>query len=349
MSPINIDPTNPALPISHPRAYSVYLANLHGSFATLGMAEDTWAFNEGVIDDKSFLLQAYSVFEERQAMFLSALENTRRGVVACVFDTSDRIQHMFYRGLNATEEREPGVIESMYQRMDDLVGKTLRFVDRDTALFVLSDHGFCAFRRGVNLNTWLLRHGYLVLHEGTPASGRFFKGVDWSRTRAYALGLSGVYLNLKDREAQGIVSRGAEAENLKETLIRELSALRDGDDTRAPIQAVYDTSSLYKGPYLDAAPDLVVGYAEGYRVAWDCTLGKTGVEVIEDNNKAWSGDHCVDPLLVPGVLFSNVPIAATNPGIEDLAATALHLFGVRTPKWMEGVSVIDPTAARAVS
>jgi hypothetical protein len=125
--------------------------------------------------------------------------------------------------------------------------------------------------------------------------------------------------------------------------------LRDGEETRVPIRAVYDTATLYRGPYLDAAPDLIVGYAEGYRVAWDCAIGKTGVDVIEDNEKAWSGDHCVDPLLVPGVLFSNVPITSSNPGIEDLAPTALHLFGIRAPTWMEGVSVIDPAPATAVS
>jgi predicted AlkP superfamily phosphohydrolase/phosphomutase len=336
MSPINIDPLKPALPISHPSTYSAYLANLLGTFATVGMAEDTWALNEGVIGDDAFLTQAYSVFDEREAMFVSALENTRRGVVACVFDTSDRIQHMF--------NRQPHVVEAMYRRMDELVGKTLQFVEAGTALFVVSDHGFCSFRRGVNLNTWLLRHGYLVLRDGADESGRFFKDVDWGRTRAYALGLSGLYLNMKGREAQGVVNRGAEADALKQTLGQELSSIRDGDAN--PIRTVYDTGAVYRGPYLDAAPDLIVGYAEGYRVAWDSAVGKTGAEVVEDNDKAWSGDHCVDPLLVPGVLFSNVPITARDPGIEDLAPTALDLFGIGVPQWMEGTSVCSGQASK---
>jgi predicted AlkP superfamily phosphohydrolase/phosphomutase len=341
MSPINIDPIRPALPISHPPRYSAYLANLLGPFATVGMAEDTWALNEGVIDDKAFLRQAYSIFEEREAMFLSALDNTRRGLVACVFDTSDRIQHMFYRRLGMSDEHGGDAIEAMYKRMDELVGKTLQFVDTDTVLFVLSDHGFCSFRRGVNLNTWLHRNGYLVLRDGAEDSGRFFKNVDWSRTRAYALGLSGLYLNLRGREAQGIVG-GTEAGELKKSLIRDLSALRDGDESHAPIRTVYDTAALYRGPYLDAAPDLIVGYADGYRIAWDAAVGMTGSDVIEENEKAWSGDHCVDPKLVPGVLFSNVPINAGDPGIEDLAPTALQLFGVAVPPWMEGTSVVAP-------
>jgi predicted AlkP superfamily phosphohydrolase/phosphomutase len=226
----------------------------------------------------------------------------------------------------------------MYRRMDELVGKTMRFADSGTAMFVLSDHGFCAFRRGVNLNTWLLRNGYLSLREGAEESGPFFRNVDWRRTRAYALGLSGLYLNLEGREAQGVVRGGREADELKRALIERLEALRD--EGAAPIRTVYETASLYRGPYLDAAPDLIVGYADGYRTAWDAAVGKTGTEVIEDNEKPWSGDHCVDPLLVPGVLFSNRRIEAADPGIEDLAPTALGLFGVAAPEWMDGRAML---------
>ena len=336
MSPIQIDPERPALPISHPSYYAVYLANLLGPFATAGMAEDTWALNEGVIDEDAFLDQAYSIFAEREAMFLNALESTREGVVACVFDTSDRIQHMFYRHM-AGSDRHSKVIEDMYRRMDDLVGKTMPFADSGTALFVLSDHGFCSFRRGVNINSWLRDNGYLHLKNGE--SGSFFKGVDWNRTRAYGLGLSGLYLNVKDREALGVVNAGAEAEQLKNEIIERLGALRE--DTGEPaIRNVYATSSLYRGPYLESAPDLIVGYEEGYRVSWESAVGKFSASVLEDNDKAWSGDHCVDPVLVPGVLFSNLSIDTANAGIEDLAPTALRLFGVEPPAWMEGKSLL---------
>jgi predicted AlkP superfamily phosphohydrolase/phosphomutase len=214
-------------------------------------------------------------------------------------------------------------------------------------LFVLSDHGFCSFRRGVNLNTWLYQNGYLALGEGATESGPLFKNVDWTRTRAYCLGLSGLYLNIRGREAQGIVQPGSEADALKRELIAELTALRDPERGLAPVQAVYDTAALYRGPYLDAAPDLIMGYADGYRTAWDAALGKTGAQAIEDNEKAWSGDHCVDPLLVPGVLFSNIPIDARDPGIEDLAPTALGLFGIPPPAWMEGVSMFGPSPTAA--
>jgi len=338
MSPINIDPERPALPISHPSYYAKYLASLLGSYATCGMAEDTWALNEGVIDDDAFLDQAYSIFEERRGMFLSALNSTTRGVVACVFDTSDRVQHMFYRHMG-TSNRHTKVIEQMYQRMDSLVGETLPFVDKDTALYVLSDHGFTSFRRGVNLNSWLHQNGYLALKPDAAGDGAYFEGVDWTRTRVYALGLGGMYLNIQGREAQGTVAPGAEAEQLRREIIEKLSALREPSG-EIPIRTVYATSDLYRGPYLSAAPDLIVGYNEGYRVSWDCAVGKITEHVLSDNEKAWSGDHCVDPILVPGVLFSNRKVNAPDPGIEDLAPTALQLFGVAVPQWIEGKSLL---------
>jgi predicted AlkP superfamily phosphohydrolase/phosphomutase len=343
VSPLQIDPERPALPVSHPSFYAAYLAKLLGTFSTLGMAEDTWALNEGVISDQHFLDQAYLLMEEREAMFRSALEKTRRGVVACVFDTSDRIQHMFYRYLQSdrapggTPEPEyAGVIEEMYRKMDSLVGLASRYVDDKTVLFVLSDHGFCSFRRGINLNSWLRDNGYLALKGDGIESGPYFRGVDWQRTKAYAVGLAGFYLNVKGREADGIVEPGPEAESLKRELIDRLTNLFDEDRDEIGIRTVYATSDLYNGPYAADAPDLIVGYNDGYRISWDAAIGRVAVKIFEDNRKAWSGDHCVDPKLVPGVLFSNRKFEADDPGIEDLAPTALTLFGVEPPRWMEG-------------
>lgn len=343
VTPINIDPENPALPISHPSYYATYLAKLLGSYATVGMAEDTWALNEGVIDEDAFLQQAYSIQEEREAMFFNALERTRRGVVACVFDTSDRVQHMFFRHMDGREPagRHTAVIEQLYQRMDSLVGRALRYVDEKTAFIVLSDHGFRSFRRGVNLNAWLRDNGYLALQPGYRGDGAYLRGIDWSRTRAYTFGLAGVYVNQKGRESNGIVERGAETVELCRELTEKLRGLRDPVDETVAIQQVYTAGKIYRGPYLDAAPDLIVGFSDGYRSSWDAALGKTSEAVFTDNTKAWSGDHCIDPLLVPGVLFSNRPVDVEDPGIEDMAPTALHLFGVDKPAWMEGSAVFN--------
>jgi predicted AlkP superfamily phosphohydrolase/phosphomutase len=154
------------------------------------------------------------------------------------------------------------------------------------------------------------------------------------------MGLGGLYLNLQRRESCGIVP-APEAEALKRELIERLTGLRDPGTGEVAIRRVYASSDIYKGPYLDAAPDLIVGYADGYRTSWDAAVGRTSAAVFEDNNKAWSGDHSVDPLLVPGVLFSNRQVKAEDPGIEDMAPTALDLFGIARPAWMEGQSVFS--------
>jgi len=255
-------------------------------------------------------------------MLNNALERTKKGVVACVFDTSDRVQHMFFRGMDSGG----GVVRDMYERMDALVGRVMRSLDEQTVLVVLSDHGFCHFRRAMNVNRWLVDEGYMLL----DGNGE----VDWAGTRAYFVGLSGLYVNRAGREAKGIVG---DSQALAREVASKLTGLRDGETLA--IRKAHLTRNLYRGPYLEAAPDLILGFAEGYRASWDAAAGRIGVAVFDDNDKAWSGDHCVDPELVPGVLFCSQKFAATNPGIEDMAATALDLFGVEIPKWMEGKSV----------
>ena len=350
VTPLNIDPEKPALPISHPFIYAVYLSKLLGRFITLGEANDTWALNEGALDESAFLELTYANHEEWEAMLRNALAKTPRGVVTIVFETTDSIQHMFFRYLDkahpalksAPARMSAAVIEDLYKRMDGLVGRVAAGLGKRGVLFVMSDHGFKSFRRGVNLNSWLHQNGYLALATGRTESGEWFKDVDWTRTKAYALGLGGLYLNIKGRESQGIVGPGAEAATLKAELGRKLGAIKDGGNGPAAITHVYDREAVYAGPYKDNAPDLIIGYNEGYRASWDGVTGVVNAIVIEDNTKAWSGDHCIDPALVPGVLFSNLRIKRSDPSIMDVAPTVLELFGLTPPAHMDGRGLVDP-------
>jgi len=355
LTPLNIDPEKPALPISYPFIYSVYLAKLLGPFITLGEANDTWALNEGALSEQAFLDLTYSNHREWESMLFNALEKTRRGMVVCVFETTDSIQHMFWRYLDknhpalksSAAEMSGQVIEDLYKNMDRLVGRIREKLDGRSVLVVMSDHGFKAFRRGVNLNTWLFLNGYLALKEGRSGSEEWFKDVDWNKTRAYGLGLGGLYVNMKGREAQGIVPPGEETRRLKQELVAQLSGLKDVEHGRPAVNAVYDRDKIYAGPYRENAPDLIVGYAEGYRVSWDSVTGKVGGEVVEDNPKSWSGDHCIDPKVVPGVFFSTRPVNAAAPSIMDIAPTVLELFGVRPPDHMDGRSLLATGPAEA--
>ena len=343
MSPINIDPEKPGMPVSHPLYYSIYLAKRIGPYATLGLAEDTWALNEGVTDEGIFLQQAYDIDRERQDMFFSALGRLRKGALVCVFDATDRIQHMFWRYLDPAHpahSAEPSphqdAIADLYRHNDALVGRVMQQLDDRDVLMVVSDHGFNSFRRGVNLNSWLHREGYLVLKPGSDGRAEWLRGVDWAATRAYSVGLTGMFLNVTGREAQGIVAPGAEAAALKTELISKLTGLRDAEKDAIAIQEAFDTARLYAGPYVANAPDLLIGYNAGYRVSWDGATGIVAGPVFADNTKAWSGDHCIDPRLVPGVFFCNRSIDTAEPALMDIAPTALRLFGIDPPAYMDG-------------
>jgi len=342
VSPIQIDPEKPALPVSHPKFFATYLAKLLDRYNTLGLSEDTWALNEQVLDEKAFLKQAYQIHEEREKQFFHVLNKTKRGVCACVFDGTDRIQHMFFRYLIKDhpahcekDESLQHAIRDIYQRSDALVGRVLEKIDDDTVLFVISDHGFKSFQRGINLNSWLHQNGYLTLKE-EQFDQDYFQNVDWENTKAYAVGLAGIYLNLQGREHRGTVSPGEAEKALKDEIIRKLSGLKDPDRNVISINRVIDKYDVMKGPYIKNAPDLIIGYHDGYRISWDGAVGKTTQMVFEDNTKAWSGDHGIDPDLVPGVIFSNQKLQSEEIGLMDLAPTVLNLFKVPIPKYMDG-------------
>jgi len=346
VTPINIDPNAPAMPISHPFVYAIYLAKMMGSYATLGLAEDTWALNERVIDEEAFLKQSWLIFEERKKMLWDVLDKTRKGFVTVVFDTTDRISHMFYRYLDPSHpanegkdvEKHKHVIRDLYAKMDSFLAEVRAKIgnDPDTVLMVISDHGFCNFRRGVNLNSWLKQEGYLVLKEGQETSGDWFAQVDWEKTRAFTLGLTGIFINRKGREAKGIVEPGEELESLCAEIKGKLEALVDPKSGERAVKEAFITRKLHQGPYADMAPEILVGYQRGFRHSWDCATGSVTREIFTDNTKSWSGDHCVDPRLVPGVFWCNRKIALLDPNLLDIAPTALDLFGVSVPGYMQG-------------
>ncbi len=344
VTPLNIDPENPAMPISHPSYYATYLAKRIGPYCTLGLAEDTWALNEGVIDDATFLKQAYDIDRERERMFFVALDRLRKGTLTCVFDGVDRIQHMFWRYFEKGHPAARGTggnghadaIEKIYRHGDELVGKVMARLRKGDLMMVVSDHGFASFRRGVNLNAWLLSKGWLALKDGGDGTAEWLRDVDWSRTKAYALGLTGMFLNIEGREAKGIVKPGDEAAKVKAEIMAALKGLRDTGTGETAINEAFDTAKLYSGPYLQNAPDLIIGFNAGYRTSWDGATGVVSGPVFEDNTKAWSGDHCIDPRLVPGVFFASRKIDRKDPALVDIAPTVLRVFGLDPPAHMDG-------------
>jgi len=356
VTPINIDPDKPVMPISHPQVYATYLAKRQGRYATLGLAEDSWALNEKCISDDQFIEQCLQTDRERERMFCDAVDNIKRGLCVCVFDATDRVQHSFWRQLDPGHPFHRGSyqpaaepeIEKIYRNADRILGETMeKCRDSSTLLMVISDHGFNSFRYGIDLNRWLEENGYLALADGGRGK-KNLAGVDWAKTRAFAIGLSGIYLNLKGREARGIVDPGAEAVELREEIAEKLTGAIDPTRNSPIVKQVYNAMKLYRGPYKQDAPDLLIGYEAGYRAAWETAVGEVTGHIVHDNVKAWSGDHCIDQSLVPGILFSNRMIHDERPRLMDIGPTILDMFGVLVPSHMDGKPLqVDGTVREA--
>jgi predicted AlkP superfamily phosphohydrolase/phosphomutase len=352
VSPINIDPENPALPISTPSSYSSDLAKQIGEYHTQGIAEDTKAIMAGVLDDKEFLEQSHTVLAEHRRAFDAEFPKFNKGLFFFYFSSLDLNAHVMWR---LTDPQSPAYdaalaaqygtsIEEFYQQIDQVLGEVMPRVDEHTTLLVLSDHGFAPYRRSFNLNTWLLHNGYLTRKDGAGSgdAGLPFSDVDWSRTRAYGVGLNGLYLNIRGRERDGIVESGAQADALLQEIRQKLLEVRDPKDGSQVMTRIDPASEAYQGPYARSGPDALVGYNRGYRAGWTTITGGFPPDVLEDNTNAWSGDHCMDFTKVPGVLLSNRKIEAEAPALTDIAPTILSEFGIAKTKDMMGHSVFPP-------
>lgn len=344
VSPVNIDPRVPATPISEPRSFVTDIAATLGPFATTGFQEDHKARTNGVFVDDEFLKQAGLVLEERLALLEYAMEQYEDGLLFFYFSSSDLQSHMFWwegddkhPTRSAPEaQRYFEHIQALYQKLDGIVGDLFDRYGSRATLIVMSDHGFANFGRQFNLNSWLRDAGYLGPRESTS----ILRDVDWSQTRAYGLGINGLYLNLKGRERDGIVEPGDEQQRLLNELRSRLESVRDVDGQPA-IRAVHRSYEIYSGAATALAPDLLVGYARGYRASWATCLGDLTPDVLLDNDAAWSADHCADAREVPGVLCCSRAFQKKDPSLVDLAPSILHEFSVKVPNTMTGRSVFQ--------
>jgi predicted AlkP superfamily phosphohydrolase/phosphomutase len=334
VSPVQIDPTAPEVQISWPDDYAAELAEAGGPFYTQGMAEETKGLSAHVLTRPEFVEQSNIVYDEEIALYEHLLGQYRGGLMFYYFSTTDQAAHMLWGDY---EE----MLVPIYEKADAVVGHTLDTIDDDTELIIISDHGFARFDREVHLNRWLMDEGFLTLDDPENVGGDLgFVHVDWEETTAYAMGLNGLYLNLEGREDGGIVAE-AEVAELKKKITNRLLKFTDPESGKPVVERVYDPSEEFEGEEMEYAPDLLVGFAPGYRMSPATGLGAVPHVAINDNPDEWIGDHCMAHENVPGVLFSNRPITGDKPRLHDIPVTVLTAFGVTPPADMVGQNVID--------
>jgi predicted AlkP superfamily phosphohydrolase/phosphomutase len=344
VTPINVDPSSPAVQISEPKGLISDISQELGLFYTTGFQEDHKARSNGIFDDDEFRRQANEVLEERLALFEYAVQNYEDGLLFFYFSSSDLQSHMFWWDAEENPHHPTRTspeaahryqhVKDLYRRLDAILGDIHDRYGGKAAIFVMSDHGFANFGRQFNLNSWLRDLGYLNPRECRS----ILANCDWTRTRAYGLGINGLYLNLKGRERDGIVEPGEEQERLTKQLIARLQAVRDLDG-KPVIRNVYRADEIYSGQATELAPDLIIGYARGYRASWETCLGELTKDVLLDNPSAWAADHCADALEVPGLLCCNRPFVKSDPSLVDIAPSILAQFQLPTPGTMTGKSI----------
>lgn len=358
LSPINFHPDCHPVAFSWPPDYSEALARRFGLYKTIGWALDTWSLPTGVGDENLFLEDMDFTESQYEKMMEGLLAEDANDLYVQIFYFPDRVGHLFWqfhdRGHPLYDpvraERWGGELLRAYKRMDAIVGKARRLAGDDAVFLVCSDHGFSSFRRGVNYNNWLVEQGLMVMKERSRDKANLeklfdtrdlFAGVDWSRTKAYAMGLGSIYVNLAGREREGIVLPGVEYDEVRRQIREGLEALVDPASGERPVHRVYFREEMYSGFDPRLVPDLRAASSLNYRVSWQTSLGGFGESVIEDNLKAWSGDHCSnDPELVPGIFFANRPLLHDRPRMVDIMPTVLKLLGVSIPEGLDGRPVL---------
>jgi len=360
MSPINIDPEAALVPISSPESFAEELVRKHGLMKTLGWWHDTWALNEERIDEGVFLEDTFRTMDQEASIVVDELKNDPPSLLVAVFTATDSVSHMFYRFLDPEHPRYDlelasrygDAIERTYMRMDRIVGDVLTAMKPGGTLLIASDHGFHSWRKGFNTNTWLVTNGYMVLKDPSAEDkphtledlfgrGSFFPNLDWNRTRAYAMGLGQIYMNLRGREKFGILEAGLETDRLMEEIREKLLAVKDPDNQELVIQNVSLGREIFHGPREAEAPDLQVDFRSGYRTSWQTSLGAIPSGIIFANTKKWSGDHCAsDPADTQGIFLSNLTLDSSEPSIYDIAPTVLEILGVQAPGRLDGKALV---------
>lgn len=305
--------------------------------------------NYRCMDKDRVLQRIYDMDKQRFALIKYFYADKKCDYVFGVIMGTDRMPHLFYRYFDPVHiryEPDPQYINALkdhYRFCDGEIGEILKLLDRDTNLIVHSDHSVQRLDGRINLNEWLLEQGYLKLRsyprQPTPLRAC---DIDWANTRAWATGYTGqIYLNVKGREAQGVIDP-EEYEEVLDELANKIKAIT-AEDGRCLKTDTFRRKDIHKGEYARFGPDLfiyfdecrwniseMIGYGLGKVYSYDTALGADDGAHGRYGFFAAAGPQVPATGRVDGLTLLNV------------APTVLTLMGIEVPPDMEGSSIVNP-------
>ncbi len=288
-------------------------------------------------DPDNFFKRIHDITDQQSKVSLFLLQEEKWDLFATVFMGTDRIQHFFWKYIDEShpEHEQSKYCEetkNYYKKMDGIISEFLEASPGNTTAIILSDHGFCPIQKEVLLNNYLQESGMLKIKDNK---------IDLRQSKAVSYGYGDIWLNLKGREPNGLISPGKDYEETREKIMHSLQKIKT--DHKYPIKVIKKREQIYWGPYVNEAPDLLVFFNKGWQAARRPEIDTTkrpDKRYIIDNPK-WSGGHdgAHDPKEVPGIfgiLGSKTHCEKTECNLWDIAATILHLMNIQIPSDMDG-------------
>ena len=296
--------------------------------------------NYRLMEKDKVLERIYQMDSQRFTLLKHFITEKKCDYIFTVIMGTDRMPHLFFRYFDEKHRKyDPDpkykdALKEHYKFVDKNVGEIRSLLDNDTAFFIHSDHSVQRLDGRINLNEWLIQEGYLTLEE-YPTELTYLKDlkVNWGRTKAWATGYTGqLYLNVKGREAQGVVDPDDYDEVLDE-LTTKILAIRSDNNNPLNTQ-VFCRKDIHFGAFAEYGPDLFINFDEcrwnisemvGYKelYSYDTTLGP------DDGGHGLYGYFC---LVGPRVTSRGEYHGAS---LLNVAPTVLHQLDLPVPRQME--------------
>ncbi|MBT3404878.1 hypothetical protein HN832_01895 [archaeon] len=294
------------------------------------------------LSKEEVIQEARKMTEKHIEIMKYLMENKKWDLFFGVINMSDRLHHMFWRYLDEKHRKyDPksefkNVIKDFYIFLDTKLGEILKLIEKDTSIFLLSDHGITRMHNRVNLTDWLINEGYLVLKNPITEKTKFkLEMVDWEKTKVFAIGAyeGQIYLNLRGREPNGIVESSEYSSLLNELEIKLKGIL--GDDGKELNTKIFIKKRDYDGKLIEEAPDMIVYFDD---LEYGCNSTLIGNKTLWSPSTAKGSDDATHSKQGIFVKTNSLAVGENIGEVNylDIAPTILNALGINPPAEMQG-------------